>query len=138
MDSSIRIGTVKRDVGVALDAEARLVERRRPDTTVFGHRLAEQLGREHRHHLGGLGVHHQELGKGRVVAGDDEMIAVDARSVRHDQLAVRIRQRRELEQLGDAAAPADIGLRSAEHTSELQSLMRSSYAVVWLTKKKEV
>src|SRR3546814_8828040 len=27
--------------------------------------------------------------------------------------------------------------RSEEHTSELQSLMRSSYAVFWLTKKKK-
>src|SRR3546814_3800898 len=27
--------------------------------------------------------------------------------------------------------------RSEEHTSELQSLMRNSYAVIWLTKKKK-
>src|SRR3546814_6666043 len=34
------------------------------------------------------------------------------------------------------AAPADIGDRSEEHTSELQSLMRNSYAVFCLRKKK--
>src|SRR3546814_5750191 len=31
---------------------------------------------------------------------------------------------------------AEVGLRSEEHTSELQSLMRSSYAVFCLKKKK--
>src|SRR3546814_4348232 len=36
-----------------------------------------------------------------------------------------------------ALAPG-IGLRSEEHTSELQSLMRSSYAVFCLKKKREV
>src|SRR3546814_9798036 len=35
----------------------------------------------------------------------------------------------------DADAGPDIGVRSEEHTSELQSLMRISYAVFWLTKK---
>src|SRR3546814_8481330 len=32
-------------------------------------------------------------------------------------------------------APLDRGRRSEEHTSELQSLMRNSYAVFWLKKK---
>src|SRR3546814_8451012 len=36
---------------------------------------------------------------------------------------------------GDAASPPDV--RSEEHTSELQSLMRSSYAVFCLNKKNE-
>src|SRR3546814_1203470 len=31
--------------------------------------------------------------------------------------------------------PAEVSLRSEEHTSELQSLMRISYAVFWLKKK---
>src|SRR3546814_6793313 len=33
---------------------------------------------------------------------------------------------------------ADIGFRSEEHTSELQSLMRNSYAVFCLKKKKTI
>src|SRR3546814_8930664 len=37
---------------------------------------------------------------------------------------------------GAAAGPADRGGRSEEHTSELQSLMRISYAVFCLKKKK--
>src|SRR3546814_6275967 len=39
---------------------------------------------------------------------------------------------------GKGLAPACIGGRSEEHTSELQSLMRISYAVFCLTKKKTV
>src|SRR3546814_7003582 len=35
-----------------------------------------------------------------------------------------------------AASPAELTLRSEEHTSELQSLMRISYAVFCLKKKK--
>src|SRR3546814_2490600 len=38
--------------------------------------------------------------------------------------------------VGDNAAAEQFGLRSEEHTSELQSLMRISYAVFCLTKKK--
>src|SRR3546814_3073586 len=36
---------------------------------------------------------------------------------------------------GDAAATNQLGLRSEEHTSELQSLMRNSYAVFSLKQK---
>src|SRR3546814_10846133 len=39
-------------------------------------------------------------------------------------------------QLGEAAREALVQPRSAEHTSELQSLMRISYAVICLTKHK--
>src|SRR3546814_10003369 len=39
--------------------------------------------------------------------------------------------------VGGAASGADRGLRSEEHTSELQSLMRISYAGLCLKKKKE-
>src|SRR3546814_3833796 len=49
---------------------------------------------------------------------------------------------RELDRLAhfddpDQVAAEVVGTRSEEHTSELQSLMRSSYAVLCLTKKKE-
>src|SRR3546814_1353254 len=37
---------------------------------------------------------------------------------------------------GEAHIPGDLAARSEEHTSELQSLMRSSYAVFCLKKKK--
>src|SRR3546814_3035478 len=38
---------------------------------------------------------------------------------------------------GDVKASADLAMRSEEHTSELQSLMRISYAVFCLKKKKK-
>src|SRR3546814_10371160 len=37
-----------------------------------------------------------------------------------------------------SAAPKSRVMRSDEHTSELQSLMRNSYAVFWLKKKKKI
>src|SRR3546814_3836516 len=40
-------------------------------------------------------------------------------------------------QIGERTALEDAGLRSEEHTSELQSLMRISYAVFCLKKKKK-
>src|SRR3546814_5914793 len=39
---------------------------------------------------------------------------------------------------GDQDVEVHGGSRSEEHTSELQSLMRISYAVFWLTKKKKI
>src|SRR3546814_9628668 len=39
--------------------------------------------------------------------------------------------------VGDSPAPSDITPRSEEHTSELQSLMRISYAVFCLKKTKQ-
>src|SRR3546814_1520701 len=67
--------------------------------------------------------------------------------LRHrNRVRVRIagRERRRLGKATDLAAlpgprPADgaVSLRSEEHTSELQSLMRSSYAVFCLKKKKK-
>src|SRR3546814_1155378 len=42
-----------------------------------------------------------------------------------------------LHQLGSHAVEEDVGARSEEHTSELQSLMRISYAVFCLKKKKK-
>src|SRR3546814_9729633 len=49
--------------------------------------------------------------------------------------AIRIHLNRELEELADGLAAAE-RVRSEEHTSELQSLMRISYAVFCLKKKK--
>src|SRR3546814_6498873 len=51
-----------------------------------------------------------------------------------DQEGVRPLRRREAEVVADALV--EIEARSEEHTSELQSLMRTSYAVLCLTKKK--
>src|SRR3546814_10670939 len=44
-------------------------------------------------------------------------------------------QRLEVHQVMDDMRSADVDFRSEEHTSELQSLMRISYAVFCLTKK---
>src|SRR3546814_5212735 len=48
----------------------------------------------------------------------------------------RVPQHRRLAAAGWKEPPAD--MRSEEHTSELQSLMRSSYAVFCLKKKREI
>src|SRR3546814_6344442 len=53
----------------------------------------------------------------------------------HDDLFGRQYLRR-LDHELDAAEGDDLGIRSEEHTSELQSLMRISYAVFCLKKKK--
>ncbi|PAV66636.1 hypothetical protein WR25_23081 [Diploscapter pachys] len=116
-DAAVRIdqaglfGTAgARHVGVQLDAETGLVERARADAAVLRHRFAQQLRREHRHHFGRAGVHHQEFGEGRIVPGDDEMIAVDARSVRDHHHAAAVGIIGDLDQFGHTAAPAHIGL----------------------------
>src|SRR3546814_9583702 len=61
-----------------------------------------------------------------------------------DQLPATLRNTARLRVEGERAAfpgpaltPYLVGLRSEEHTSELQSLMRISYAVFCLTKKKQ-
>src|SRR3546814_10884677 len=54
----------------------------------------------------------------------DHIFAVGRRRCRHDQHKIRLRRVREQ--------------RSEEHTSELQSLMRISYAVFCLKKKKNI
>src|SRR3546814_6669731 len=51
------------------------------------------------------------------------------RSLRHGTNAVGV---------GNARVISERGIRSEEHTSELQSLMRISYAVFCLKKKKQV
>src|SRR5687767_1487641 len=93
------IGTVQLALRVEPHAEARSIEGGCSYATVDGHWLVEQLRTEHRHHLVGFGSHHQELGERAIVPRDHEMIAVDRRAVRDHQLAVGIRQRRNLQQL---------------------------------------
>src|SRR3546814_8774454 len=69
------------------------------------------------------------------VAGEDERRELGAR--RDHQRAAQRRERAELEagDVGDERGGPDA--RSEEHTSELQSLMRISYAVFCLKKKKQ-
>src|SRR3546814_6802305 len=83
--------------------------------------------REHAHRgqdMAGL----QGGGGARRARRDREAPSVELRDQR---LAVDV-QARERNQVGEAA----LGIRSEEHTSELQSLMRISYAVFCLKKKK--
>src|SRR3546814_5275566 len=93
-----------------------------PYTTLFRSGLrrrdgVEEVGRQHR--LQQVGVAVQAVGELRRAAHD----------LRHQlqQVGVVVEQREELH----------AGRRSEEHTSELQSLMRISYAVFCLKKKKK-
>src|SRR3546814_2236763 len=100
---------------------------------------------------------HERLGSRAIVVGDDfsgaarrsgDMVllraqathfgfAVDAvSSVRLDELRCSSTALREALALPDLAHAAELLGRSEEHTSELQSLMRISYAVFCLQKKK--
>src|SRR3546814_7166360 len=63
-----------------------------------------------------------------VVAGEQARVVLQAEAARGLHRGVRAPQQREQEQDGE---------RSEEHTSELQSLMRISYAVFCLKKKKQ-
>src|SRR3546814_6816821 len=66
-----------------------------------------------------------------------QAVAERAVLLRHDGVAVdRRRLLRQFVRGIGAAERQDIGRRSEEHTSELQSLMRISYAVFCLKKKK--
>src|SRR3546814_2954940 len=64
---------------------------------------------------------------------DADRVDVDTKVLR-DQRAHRIGMRTDLRPLADHG---DVGVRSEEHPSELQSLMRISYAVFCLKKKKK-
>src|SRR3546814_3516756 len=52
------------------------------------------------------------------------------------RLRPRLHRREHRAQGDERLARPDVALRSEEHTSELQSLMRTSYAVICLKKKK--
>src|SRR3546814_8744389 len=65
-----------------------------------------------------------------------ELADLPAGEVRHADL-VETGQRRRAVPPGDRPQPAQHAVRSEEHTSELQSLMRISYAVFCLKKKKK-
>ena len=110
-------GADQRDVGVELDAETGRVGQFQPP--VDRYRLAEQQRLEHRHHFVGLRSHHQELGERAVGPGDDEVVGVHARPVGHDQRTVSVSEGGDLDQFGDAAAPADVGLNDVG-TAHLQ------------------
>src|SRR3546814_4051890 len=69
------------------------------------------------------------LAEGTVVANGDLLVRID-----DQDLSIRLAQAT-AEQL---AIQREKDRRSEEHTSELQSLMRSSYAVFCCTKKKQV
>src|SRR3546814_7118699 len=83
----------------------------------------------------------QRIGDGRVELARIAGVAVRA-GERQDQRGGRPAfQRHDLPRLlvkSLAAAMQRIDLRSEEHTSELQSLMRISYAVFCLQKKKQI
>src|SRR3546814_8616696 len=88
---------------------------------------------------------HQDLDprRHRAQAFDAEMRL--ARVVQGDDRGLRPRRARRVQHIGPgriavehrSALPAVLGDRSEEHTSELQSLMRISYAVFCLKKKKK-
>src|SRR3546814_4230481 len=90
---------------------------------------------------GDLGDRNRE-GEGRIAivgAGDGGIDADDAPAL-VDERAARIAARDlgGVDQHGDAVDRAPVRyIRSEEHTSELQSLMRISYAVFCLKKKKQ-
>src|SRR3546814_1745631 len=79
----------------------------------------------------------------RAVGGQrDVALAGDRAAGRRDEdarargIGVVVGRRGGPERLGGEAREADIAARSEEHTSELQSLMRTSYAVFCLNKKR--
>src|SRR3546814_3881521 len=72
----------------------------------------------------------------RAVAGDEQRVdAPCARRLRHRDSAAVGKRHVDQHQIDLAAAQKGDRLRSEEHTSELQSLMRNSYAVFCLKKK---
>src|SRR3546814_4920705 len=93
-----------------------------PYTTLFRSRIVEHQPRQNRHHHGcDVGRH------GRHVDDRDRLAAGGQAEDLGDEFLHRIRD----QHAGEHEA------RSEEHTSELQSLMRISYAVFCLKKKKQ-
>src|SRR3546814_10446626 len=74
--------------------------------------------------------HHRPAAIGRIVGAEAELAA--GLELRCDQIERPVVDH---PALGVARLGPGIGVRSEEHTSELQSLMRISYAVFCLTKK---
>src|SRR3546814_1435959 len=88
-----------------------------------------------RHLLGAL-----QVAKLRGVDATDEAVQQRAGSVEVEPLHIEQAAVAGGHQHGNASGPGDLanqhlGVRSEEHTSELQSLMRTSYAVLCLKKK---
>src|SRR3546814_1666733 len=90
-----------------------------PLVDVRGHRVPDAAFLEH-------GQPHDEL-RAVAHAGNDEL---------EDRALVRFGKAAAIERIGVGDAKLARGERSEEHTSELQSLMRISYAVFCLKKKK--
>src|SRR3546814_1005077 len=108
-----------------------------PDTTLFRSSLVAS-GRRSGAEVGGVDLHARTHGR-----ADRHALDVGALGAGGLRPLDRVDERRDVRQqrvLGEARL-ADAGvhearLRSEEHTSELQSLMRISYAVFCLKKKK--
>src|SRR3546814_5211604 len=85
--------------------------------------------------------HHRHLGMGlQVDEAVDDLDAGALQVARPADVRLLVEARLELDQRGHRLAPFGrldqrLDDRSAEHTSELQSLMRNSYAVFCLKKK---
>src|SRR3546814_5416385 len=83
------------------------------------------------------------LGRPRLRIGDEEALiageAVDHRRfLAVQRSAIRVIRRLQPRDVGDILTQRQLAVhRSAEHTSELQSLMRISYAVFCLNKKRQ-
>src|SRR3546814_5860342 len=101
-----------------------------PDTTLFRSRAHEHDERR----LGVPGAQHDRRA-GLNKAGEVENVAVLAELVVRVAIAQALGRRRQDER--GARAEQLHETRSEEHTSELQSLMRISYAVFCLKKKKQ-
>src|SRR3546814_6771989 len=72
-------------------------------------------------------------------AGDEGVAGADRAGVLEPDMVAGVEQQRADQEEGLLRAGHDehlVGIRSEEHTSELQSLMRISYAVFCLKKKK--
>src|SRR3546814_5234817 len=80
--------------------------------------------------------------RGRVVGEPQRQVVRRAAKVLRQRLEPRHRipgiAGRHAVAARDAGAPPEIVIRSEEHTSELQSIMRISYAVFCLKKKKQI
>src|SRR3546814_10066302 len=94
--------------------------------------------RNPRQHDRAVRVELTALSKGPVIraeaAADDKMGALD---LALDKMASQMRKAADRRRVHRGRhTPVSVGARSEEHTSELQSLMRTSYAVFCLKKKK--